>query len=245
MAMEQLGVSDFVRLGGDGRYRDSGMAWDATGMATVRAELRSGIFWGADLLEAALELVPLIRSRRPQVMITYNPAGGYFHPDHIQTHRVAMYAYQLAAVPGYRPDLGKEWQISRVLWGSLAASRLREALRELRAAGNTTAWEGMDPEGDLPPFVAEDADIDVQIDGTPWVRQKLAAMRAHATQITPDGNFFAGESVLGDRAWSHEYYKFAAGIPFPQVAGSQDVSEDRSNDGSKEGWADDIFAGLP
>ena len=61
--------------------------------------LRAGIFWTADLLEAANELVPLIRSRRPQVLITYNEWGGYGHPDHIQAHRVAMYGYLLAGVP--------------------------------------------------------------------------------------------------------------------------------------------------
>ena len=96
LAMEILGVTDFVRLGGDGRYRDSGMAYDPEGRAIPRDVLREGIFWTADLLEAANELVPVIRDRRPQVLITYNEVGNYGHPDHIQAHRVAMYATQLA-----------------------------------------------------------------------------------------------------------------------------------------------------
>ena len=90
-AMDILGVTDFVRLGGDGRFRDSGMAYDEKGTATARDVLRDGIFWTTDLLEAATELVPLIRDRRPQVLVTYNQFGGYGHPDHIQAHRVAMY----------------------------------------------------------------------------------------------------------------------------------------------------------
>ena len=53
------------------------------------------------------------------------------------------------------------------------------------------------------------------IDGTPWVRQKLDAMRAHATQITEDGPFFAGTKVLGDAQWSHEYYQLRRGVPYP------------------------------
>ena len=76
-------------------------------------------------------------------------------------------------------------------------------------------------------MMAEDADIDVAIDGTPWVRQKLDAMRAHATQITADGPFFAGAKVLGDAQWSQECYQLGRGaVP------------------AGDGWADDLFAGL-
>ena len=105
-----LGVTDFVRLGGDGRFRDSGMAYDDRGHAVARDLLRPGIFWTTDLLEAANELVVLIRDRRPQVLITYNEHGNYGHPDHIQAHRVAMYGYLLAGAASYRPDLGTPWQ---------------------------------------------------------------------------------------------------------------------------------------
>ena len=72
-AMDILGVTDFVRLGGDGRFRDSGMAYDDKGQATARDVLRDGIFWTTDLLEAANELVPLIRDRKPQVLIDLQP----------------------------------------------------------------------------------------------------------------------------------------------------------------------------
>ena len=72
-AMDILGVTDFVRLGGDGRFRDSGMAYDDKGHATARDVLRDGIFWTTDLLEAANELVPLIRDRRPQVLVDLQP----------------------------------------------------------------------------------------------------------------------------------------------------------------------------
>ena len=64
-------------------------------------------------------------------------------------------------------------------------------------------------------MIADDDKIDVAIDGTPWVRQKLDAMRAHATQITADGLFFAGAKVLGDDQWSQEFYQPASGVPYP------------------------------
>lgn len=227
-AMDILGVTDFVRLGGDGRFRDSGMAYSERGHAIPRDVLREGIFWTTDLLEAADELVPLIRDRRPQVLITYNQFGGYGHPDHVEAHRVAMYATLLAGARGYRPDLGEPWTVSRVLWNVMSKTRLIAGIKALREAGDTETWKGFDPDGGLASMLAEDAHIDVAIDGTPWVRQKLDAMRAHATQITEDGPFFSGAKVLGDAQWSHEHYQLVAGVRLP----------------AGDGWADDLFAGL-
>lgn len=228
LAMEILGVTDFIRLGGDGRYRDSGMAYAPDGRAIARDVLREGIFWTADLLDAANELVPVIRDRRPQVLITYDQIGNYGHPDHVQAHRVAMYATQLAGVASYRLDLGEPWTVARVFWCTMSKSRMLAGIQALRDAGDMETFKGFDPDGPLSSLMSDDADISVEIDGTPWVAQKVAAMQAHATQITPDGPFFAGADVLGDARWAHEYYRLAVGVPLPKG----------------EGWADDLFAGL-
>jgi N-acetyl-1-D-myo-inositol-2-amino-2-deoxy-alpha-D-glucopyranoside deacetylase len=228
LAMEILGVTDYIRLGGDGRFRDSGMAYDAQGRAIARDELREGIFWTTDLLEAANELVPVIRDRRPQVLITYNEIGNYGHPDHIQAHRVAMYATQLAGVSSYRRDLGEPWTVARVLWITMSKSRMIAGIQALREAGDHETFKHFDPDGPMSVMLSTDAEIAVEIDGSPWVAQKIAAMRAHATQITSDGPFFAGAEVLGDDRWAHEYYRLACGVPLPKG----------------EGWADDLFAGL-
>ncbi len=61
--------------------------------------------------------------------MTYDQFGGYGHPDHIQAHRVAMYAAQLAAVPSYRRDLGEPWEIAKIYWGAMSESRMRAGLR--------------------------------------------------------------------------------------------------------------------
>ncbi|SEQ96919.1 N-acetyl-1-D-myo-inositol-2-amino-2-deoxy-alpha-D-glucopyranoside deacetylase [Microlunatus flavus] len=229
-AMRLLGVTDFVRLGGDGRYRDSGMAYDDKGRAIARDVLRDGIFWTADLRTAADDLVALIRDRRPQVLVAYNEIGGYGHPDHVQAHRVAMYGYLLAGVPGYRPDLGDPWTVERVLWSTMSATRMKAAVAALRAAGDEETFKGFeDAEGEMP-MMSPDDEIVAAVDGTAYVAQKLDAMRAHATQILPDGTFFAGGKMSVDSMWSHEFYRFAAGTPFP-------VTHDSP-------WADDLFAGL-
>ena len=226
-AMAALGVTDHLRLGGDGHYRDSGMAYDEQGNAIARSELRPDIFWTTDLLTAADQLVPVIRDRRPQVLVTYDQNGGYGHPDHVQAHRVAMYAYVLAGAPSYRRDLGEAWAVPRVLWTAMSESTLREGIKALRASGDTETWKGMEPDGDMPPMAVPDADIAAVIDGTEHVEAKMDAMRAHRSQIALDGPFFAMAEHFGNRAWALEHFRLAAGVPFP--AG---------------GWATDLFTGL-
>lgn len=229
-AMAALGMTDYQRLGGDFHFRDSGMAYDENHQAIARKDNREGCFWLTDVLEAADVLVPIIREKRPQVLITYDQWGGYGHPDHIQAHRVAMYAYVLAGAPSYRADLGESWAVPRVLWTAMSESWLREGIRQLRAAGDTESWAGMDPDkDDMPPMMVSDEHIVAEVDGTDYVAQKVAAMRAYPTQISFDGPFFKMIDSIGEHAWAREHFRIAAGIPFPDTNGA---------------WATDLFAGL-
>lgn len=219
-AMGALGVTDFVRLGGDFAYRDSGMASDERGFARPADDLHDDCFWRADLLVAANHLVEIIRDRHPQVLITYDTFGSYGHPDHIQAHRVAMYAAALAAVPSHRPDLGAPWQIGRILWGTFDGETMRTALRQARAAGMTELFGGMDPEGPLPPMASERADVAVLIPRRPWHAQVVAALSAHRSQVDladPFWQFMTGPMDLQDA------YRFAGGTPFPTSEPTDDV----------------------
>lgn len=225
-AMNILGVTDHRFLGGPGRFRDSGMVQSPTGGAMAPPEVRGDTFWAADLLEATDLLVPIIRETRPQVLVTYNEFGGYGHPDHVQAHRVAMYASQLAAAPSYRLDFGEPWQIQKIYWNAMSERRMRDGLRTLRASGDTTTFEGMDPEGDLPPFVTPDELITTDIDGNDYAEQKMAAMKAHATQITVDGPFFALSNNIGNQIWGYESYRLVWGTPVPDAADPRGIETD-------------------
>ncbi|MEO9323075.1 N-acetyl-1-D-myo-inositol-2-amino-2-deoxy-alpha-D-glucopyranoside deacetylase [Nocardioides sp. C4-1] len=229
-AMAELGVTDHRFLGGFGRYHDSGMAWHADGHAVIGESVPENAFWLADLTEAADHLVAIIREVRPQVLVTYDQFGGYGHPDHIQAHRVATYAAALAEVPSYRPDLGESWEIAKVYWGAMSESRMREGLRAMRDAGDTTSFEGMDPDGPLPPFVTADENLAAAVDATAHVEKKMAALAAHATQITTDGPFFALSNNVGATAWGVEYFRIAKGARGPA---------------GPDGLETDLFAGLP
>ncbi|MFK4223668.1 N-acetyl-1-D-myo-inositol-2-amino-2-deoxy-alpha-D-glucopyranoside deacetylase [Streptomyces sp. NPDC019890] len=202
-AMKELGVTDHRFLGGPGRFRDSGMMG-------VEQNHRPGAFWNTDVDEAALHLVEIIRSVRPQVLVTYDPDGGYGHPDHIQAHRVAMRAAELAAEPGFRRDLGDAHAIAKIYWNRVPRSVAEEGFARLRAAG--VDFPGIAAIDDIP-GVVDDSLITAEIDGTSYAERKAAAMRAHASQIAVDGPFFALSNDLGQPIFVTEYYQLVRGEP--------------------------------
>ncbi|MFD8917176.1 N-acetyl-1-D-myo-inositol-2-amino-2-deoxy-alpha-D-glucopyranoside deacetylase [Streptomyces sp. NPDC059569] len=200
-AMRELGVTDHRFLGGPGRFRDSGM------MGLEQNE-REGAFWHTPVDDAAAYLVEVIREVRPQVLVTYDPNGGYGHPDHIQAHRVAMRGAALAAEPGFRPGLGAPHAIDKIYWNRVPRSVAEEGFARLRAAG--ADFPGVAAIEDIP-GVIDDAEITAAIDGAPYRERKAAAMRAHATQIAVDGPFFALSNDLGQPIFAAEYYQLAHG----------------------------------
>lgn len=219
-AMAELGVTDHRLLGGPGRFRDSGM------MGTPQND-RPDCFWRADLLDAATELVPVIREVRPQVVVTYDDFGGYGHPDHIQAHRVTHYAVALAASPTFRPDLGEAWSVSKVYWTAFPRSIVVAGIEAMKAQGIDDGFAAMDPD-DLP-FACDDALVTTAIEAPAHLDRKMAALRAHGTQVTVDGGFFALADNVGAEAFGTEYYRLAAGPHGPV---------------NSEGRETDLFAGL-
>ena len=123
-AMAHLGVTDHRFLGS---YRDSGM------MGT-EPNNRPECFWQANLDEAAAKLVKIIREVKPQVLITYDEFGGYGHPDHIQAHRVAMRASELAANKNFGE--GEPWEIQKIYWNTMPKSVIEEGMKKMKELGS-------------------------------------------------------------------------------------------------------------
>jgi N-acetyl-1-D-myo-inositol-2-amino-2-deoxy-alpha-D-glucopyranoside deacetylase len=185
-ACAALGVTDHRFLGGPGRWRDSGMM-GTEGNDDPRC------FWRADVDQAAGALLQVIRDVRPQVLVTYDADGAYGHPDHIQAHRVAWRAFELAAGSGGPP----------ASMAKFYATAAPDAAR-----------------------------VTTEIDGEGYFGQKLAAMRAHATQITVSAPFFALSDGVRRRALGAECYTLLAG---PRGPGDRETdlfaSEDYSDSG--------------
>jgi len=214
-AMKVLGVTDHRFLGGQGRYRDSGM------MGTPQND-RADAFWQADVDEAASLLADVIRETRPQVVVAYNEFGGYGHPDHIQAHRVTMRGIELAAQKGdehpdadTHPDAdssAEPHQVAKVYWSTMPRSVLQKGLEAVRAAGHATGFAAVESVDDLP-FVADDSTVTAVVHAEQYADRKADAMRAHATQITVDGPFFALSNSLGQTVMAVEYYQLVRGEP--------------------------------
>ncbi|MFV2100026.1 N-acetyl-1-D-myo-inositol-2-amino-2-deoxy-alpha-D-glucopyranoside deacetylase [Micromonospora sp. LOL_024] len=212
-ACAELGVTDHRFLGGAGRYRDSGMM----GLATNE---HPRAFWGADLDEAAGHLLEIIREVRPQVMITYDGNGFYGHPDHIQAHRVAMRAAELAAAEGLAP--------AKVYWTAMPRSVLEAGMTHFAEASDNP-FAGIVDATELP-FCTSDEEIAARIDATEQHAAKEAAMRAHATQIPATSWLYSIAGNFGAEFMGVEYFILAAGKKGP-------------GDGPY-GWESDLFAGL-
>jgi N-acetyl-1-D-myo-inositol-2-amino-2-deoxy-alpha-D-glucopyranoside deacetylase len=202
-ACAALGVTDHRFLGGRGRWRDSGMM----GLATND---QPGSFWRADVDEAAAELMSVIREVRPQVIVTYDERGFYGHPDHIQAHRVAWRAFQQAG------GLVSKFYATAMPRSALA--RAAALIPEDASAVAGTGFSRVESVDDLPFGVADD-DVTTQIDAPGYLDAKLAAMRAHATQISVDDPYFALSDNVGQRALGTEYYTLLAGRLAPGQAG--------------------------
>ncbi|MFE7625586.1 N-acetyl-1-D-myo-inositol-2-amino-2-deoxy-alpha-D-glucopyranoside deacetylase [Streptomyces sp. NPDC057509] len=215
-AMRALGVTDHRFLGGPGRYRDSGM------MGTEQNH-RPGAFWSADLDEAAGHLVDVIREVRPQVLVTYDPDGGYGHPDHIQAHRVATRAAQLAADAAYRPGSAPH-TVAKVYWNRVPRSVAEKAFAALRADA-PDAFGGIAAIEDVP-GVVNDAFVTTLVDGAGYEGAKAAAMRAHATQIAVQEPYFALSNDLGQPLFTVEYYELVTGEPGPAGAPTAELEHD-------------------
>jgi N-acetyl-1-D-myo-inositol-2-amino-2-deoxy-alpha-D-glucopyranoside deacetylase len=191
-SMKALGITDFRFLAqGESKYRDSGM------MGT-EPNNRPDVFWQADLEEASDYLVKVIDEIKPHILITYDEFGGYGHPDHIQAHRVAM-----------RGSEKSNWQIQKIYWNTMPKSVLAEGMAKMKELGSD--FFGADNVDDLP-FAKDDSFVTTLIDGNSYVDAKMEAMRAHRTQISLDGPFFALSDNLGLQIWGNEYYTLVKGV---------------------------------
>lgn len=217
-ACEALGVEDHRFLGGAGRWRDSGMM----GLETNN---RPDCFWQADLDEATLELVRVMREVRPQVVVTYDENGNYGHPDHIQAHNVTVRAFDASGDPAYHPEVGEPWQPAKLYHTAISKSWLQQGIDAFQEQGGDTGFlQGVTSAEDLPMGVP-DEQITTQIDAEEFFPAKIAAMRAHATQIAVGGMFYALADMVGQKNFATEQYVLARG-----ERGAADGAGGREND---------------
>ena len=154
-------------------------------------------------------LVKVIREFRPHVMTTYDENGGYPHPDHIKCHEVSMAAYDAAADPEQFPDAGAPWEVQKVYYShGFIRKRLVQFQEEYERRGEDfpmAEWlkKWKTEQGDLM------ARVTTQIECGDYFPQRDDALRAHATQIDPNGSFFAVPLDIQQKIWPTEEFELA------------------------------------
>jgi N-acetyl-1-D-myo-inositol-2-amino-2-deoxy-alpha-D-glucopyranoside deacetylase len=209
-ALSILGAGEPVFLGGPGRWRDSGMAGTEPGRHTRFIDAGGA---------AVQELAEIIAGFRPHVVVTYDPEGGYGHPDHMHAHTVTTAAVAESAQ--------SRWAVPKFYWSVLSTSAVTEAL----AAVSDVPDGWIRPQPSDIDFGYPDDKIDAVIDAREHVPTKAAALAAHATQlvVAPDRRTCALSNNIALPIVGTEHYVLAAGTPGPRDA---------------RGWETDLLAGL-
>jgi LmbE family N-acetylglucosaminyl deacetylase len=190
-----LGVTDLELLG----YHDSGMVeWEY--------KSRPDAFCNVPLADVAARIGALIERYRPQVVVTYDPEGGYEHPDHVHASLGAAEVVRLTGIP------------AKLYLTAMPVSKWRELWTALREAGaDVPGRDEISPETQAQ-MEASEQRITTTIDIRPVLARKQAALMAHASQIS-ESWFSKIPPELGERVFGEESFIRAmdsTGAPLPE-----------------------------
>ncbi|MEV6924721.1 mycothiol conjugate amidase Mca [Dactylosporangium sp. NPDC051485] len=172
--------------------------------------LPEGCFGLVDPEEAAAPLVELIRKFRPHVVTTYDERGGYPHPDHVMTHKISMVAFEAAGDASRYPDRGEPWQPLKLYynmgWSRTRIQLLHDAMIEATGESPYTEWmkSWQERQADWPDPSER---ITSQVPCGEYFDVRDDALRAHATQVDPDGFWFAVPLDIQQKIWPTEDYE--------------------------------------
>ena len=202
-ALRILGVTDHFDLG----FPDSGYVEEFVGDGlAAHAELTEDCFYNVPIEEVLARAVPVVRATRPQVLVTYDEKGGYPHPDHIRTHTATMALWRAAADPEVLPEAGPAWRASKVYYQmSFTYRRLSRLVQACEERGIETPFkEWLERRQDQ-----QEERITTSIDVGDLIPLRNAALKAHRTQIDPDGQWFSIPDELVAEVYPYEDFFLA------------------------------------
>lgn len=173
--------------------------------------LPPGCFALTPVEEAAGRLVAAIRRFRPHVVTTYDEDGGYPHPDHVMTHTVSVAAFDAAGDPDRYPEAGEPWQPLKLYYHMSFTKARVLALHEATLAHGLESpyaeWlEKWDDDLDSSDRVT------TRVPCGDWFARRDAALIAHATQVDPNGRWFATPLDVQRAAWPTEEYELVRSL---------------------------------
>ena len=187
--------------------------------------LPEGCFAAQKVEDAAAPLVKLIREFRPQVVTTYDENGGYPHPDHVMCHTISVAAFEAAGDKDAYPELGEPWQPLKLYYHHTFHYERMKALHDAMVARGLESPYA-ERLKDWKPDPENERRITTRVECAEYFATRDKALLAHATQIDPDGAWFAVPLDLHQAAWPTEDYELARSLIESELP------------------EDDLFAGL-
>ena len=222
-AVRRAELAASLRLLGAGEPRLLGYV--DSGMAGTPGNDDPASFWRAELDEAVGRLVAEIRRCRPEVLVTYDAYGGYGHPDHVQAHRAGVLAAEAADVAALYPHAGPPWRVRKVYLATLPRSVIAAASAEFARLGLPSPFGDVTRSEELG-FGTPDERVGAVIDVSAYLDVKLAALRAHHSQLGASSFFLNVPPDAAGAFFGTEWFqRLRSDVPTSEVE-------------------DDLFAGL-
>jgi mycothiol S-conjugate amidase len=178
-----------------------------------RPPLPDGCFALTPLEEAARPLVRAVREFRPHVMLAYDESGGYPHPDHVMSHKVAVAAFEAAADPDRYAGTGEPWQPLKLYYfASFNRGKFRALHEEMLRRGMESPYGKMFEQWDANDSPRPELEITTRVPCGDFFEIRDEALLAHATQIDPKSFWFACPLEVQRAAWPTEDYHLARSL---------------------------------
>lgn len=215
-ATEQLGLTGLHMLD----YRDSGME------NTVENNNPASLYQ-APLVEVAGKVIQLIRQIQPQIVLTFGPSGGYFHPDHVKMHQAATMAFFAAGdgekFPCQQDDL-PPYQPQKLYYTVFPQGAVKLAVKILPVFGQDPAALGRNRDINLRRMAEVEQEVTTRIKVAAYFKASQRAAQCYASQAPAGGNRFS--AFLSRWLFRYDTYTCA----FPRM---------------KKGWVEhDLFEGV-
>ena len=211
-AVEVLGIDDLHFM----NYRDSGMSG-------AEANNHPKALAAQPIEQIAKEVAHMIRKIKPDVVLTFDPIGGYRHPDHIAMHHATIQAFDLAANEGFTDSEGlPAFQSERLYFHTINHTFLKIVVWVLQLIGQDPHHYGRNNDIDLVALTEVDFPIHVKVDYRSVKEIKAAAARCHASQGGADMN----KGLRGFITWLFGGHKDEYMQAYPEPNESQKIRQD-------------------
>jgi N-acetyl-1-D-myo-inositol-2-amino-2-deoxy-alpha-D-glucopyranoside deacetylase len=212
-AAEYLGIKEVYFL----NYRDSGMPGSAD-------NLHPQALVAQPLEQVTADVMRYIRMVQPQVVITFDPIGGYRHPDHIAIHNATVKAFAQAGDASCKTDGLEPYQPQKLYYHTIPHRIMRLAVRLMPVFGQDPRHMGKNKDIDLVSITEVEFPVHARINYAPVAKIRDEASACHASQ--GGGRFIVGPvSYIRRIMASYETFMRAVPQPGPKMRVESDLFE--------------------